>query len=58
MALENRYQLISKDAPLQIEETAHNEEALNFDILEKRIDYLTSEYQQNIIKAVKAFYEK
>jgi 3-dehydroquinate dehydratase len=31
---------------------------LNFEILEKRIDYLTKEYQQNILKAVRAFYEK
>ena len=30
----------------------------NFDILEKRIELLTLEYQKNIINAVKAFYEK
>jgi len=34
------------------------DEPLNFDILQKRIEFLTQEYQQNIIKAVKAFYEK
>jgi len=34
------------------------EEPLNFDILEKRIEFLTTEYQKNILKAVKAFYEK
>lgn len=33
-------------------------EAMDFAILEKRISFLTSEYQANIIKAVKAFYEK
>ncbi|MFT5662232.1 MAG: hypothetical protein ACI9TV_002882 [Sulfurimonas sp.] len=52
LALENREQSTSKDTPLEIEEP------LNFDILENRIDFLTKEYQQNIIKAVKAFYEK
>ena len=57
LALENRYQSIPKNKPTFIEEGT-NEEPLNFEILEKRIDFLTSEYQQNIIKAVKAFYEK
>ncbi len=33
-------------------------ESLDFSILEKRIEYLTQEYQSNIIRAVKAFYEK
>jgi len=31
---------------------------MDFDILEKRIESLTQEYQSNIIQAVKAFYEK
>ena len=52
LALENRYHSMSKP------ETVKPLEPLNFDILEKRIDYLTKEYQQNILKAVKAFYEK
>jgi len=34
------------------------EEAVDFSILEKRIEYLTKEYQENILRAVKAFYEK
>ncbi|WP_297434324.1 hypothetical protein [Sulfurimonas sp.] len=34
------------------------QEALDFSILEKRIEYLTKEYQENILRAVKAFYEK
>ena len=57
LALENKYQSLSKSRPQMIEE-AFDEEPLNFDILEKRIEYLTKEYQQNILKAVKAFYEK
>ena len=35
-----------------------SQDPLNFDVLEKRIQYLTTEYQQNILKAVRAFYEK
>ena len=58
LALENRYQTTTKDKPQEQIESVGNEEPLNFDILEKRIDFLTKEYQQNIIKAVKAFYEK
>lgn len=56
LALENRYQSIVKVTSSN--EGTLSEEPLNFDILEKRIDYLTKEYQQNILKAVKAFYEK
>lgn len=49
-ALENRYKTINKQ---EISSTP-----LDFDILEKRIDSLTQEYKQNILKAVRAFYEK
>ena len=59
LALENRYQTLVKMKPINVEpEENLNEEPLNFEILENRIEYLTREYQQNIIKAVKAFYEK
>ncbi|HZF71082.1 hypothetical protein [Sulfuricurvum sp.] len=34
------------------------EEAVSFEILERHIDKLTREYQANIIKAIRAFYEK
>ena len=34
------------------------QEPLDFVILEKRIESLTQEYQKNILRAVKAFYEK
>lgn len=34
------------------------EDKINFDILERHIEKLTQEYQNNILKAVKAFYEK
>ncbi len=50
-ALEKKYktlqQTVEKDA-----------DSLSFEVLEKRIAYLTQEYQDNILKAVKAFYEK
>jgi len=32
--------------------------SMSFEILENRIEMLTKEYQQNILNAVKAFYEK
>ena len=57
LALENRYKSIKiVDEPNLIEEIV--EDPLNFDILEKRIESLTKEYQSNILKAVRAFYEK
>ncbi len=34
------------------------EEPLNFEILQNRIESLTRDYQENILNAVKAFYEK
>jgi len=57
LAIENRYEKLTRNKIVEpIVEV--NEEPLNFDILEKRIDYLTKEYQENILRAVKAFYEK
>jgi len=52
LALENRYKSISKDIVQESSSTP------NFDILEKRIDLLTKDYQANILKAVRAFYEE
>ena len=58
LALENRYKTMIVENLVQPEVESQQEEPLNFDILEKRIDYLTKEYQQNILKAIRAFYEK
>lgn len=59
LALENRYkELKVDDIVLDNQEEDDIDEPLNFEILEKRIEFLTKEYQQNILKAVKAFYEK
>jgi hypothetical protein len=55
LALENRYKTLKTEA---VEDDEISHDPLNFDILEKRIQYLTTEYQQNILKAVRAFYEK
>ncbi len=35
-----------------------SEEGVSFEILERHIDKLTREYQSNILKAIRAFYEK
>lgn len=50
-----------KAAP-EIEEnetvSALSEEKVSFEILERHIEKLTREYQTNILKAIRAFYEK
>lgn len=63
LALENRYKNMNKGSlyssyKAQIEDELMEDEQLDFDILEKRIESLTKEYQANILKAVRAFYEK
>lgn len=61
LALEKRYKSMKKN----ISEVEHvekdiydNDTPLGFDILQKRIEFLTNEYQENILKAVKAFYNE
>ncbi len=57
LALEKHYAILNpQDESVVIETTQDN--AMDFSILEKRIEFLTQEYQSNIIRAVKAFYEK
>jgi len=51
LALESKYK---KEHPLVQEEN----KSLDFEILEKRIEQLTQEYKENILRTVKAFYEK
>lgn len=57
LALEKKYESLQQSEERSTSKVG-NSEALNFEMLEKRIDYLTKEYQQNIINTVKAFYEK
>lgn len=42
----------------QKEEFEHSVSELDFKFLEDRIDKLTKEYQENLIKTIRAFYEK
>ena len=61
LALEKKYNELYPQSVTNISNAAVSvsaEEALDFKILEKRIEYLTKEYQENILRAVKAFYEK
>jgi len=61
LALEKKYNELYPQSVTNISNAAASvsaEEALDFKILEKRIEYLTKEYQENILRAVKAFYEK
>ncbi|WP_294962713.1 hypothetical protein [Sulfurimonas sp.] len=56
LALEDRYSNISSQLKSQTDSLS--EDGADFSILEKRIDILTQEYKENILKAVRAFYEK
>lgn len=58
MALEEKYASMHKIEDEIVVDENPSEEKISFDILERRIEFLTQEYQQNIIKAVKAFYEE
>jgi len=58
LALENRYEELKEDEPEEALEEIVDNEPMDFEILEKRIEFLTKEYQENILRAVKAFYEK
>jgi len=60
LALEERYEELHGSVKRDevIEREYEEEESMDFSILEKRIEYLTQEYQANILRAVKAFYEK
>ncbi|MEN8304204.1 MAG: hypothetical protein ABFQ64_09045 [Campylobacterota bacterium] len=58
IALEKRYEELKEDEPVEASEEIVESESMDFEILEKRIEFLTKEYQDNILRAVKAFYEK
>ncbi len=53
LALQNRYKEIARDE--QEVDVTQNSNA-NFEILQKRIEMITQEYQQKILEAIKAFY--
>jgi len=65
LALEKRYSELYDDAESSKDKNlkksvqkAETKSEMDFSILEKRIEFLTKEYQDNILRAVKAFYEK
>lgn len=61
LALEAKYAELNVEmtkAKHTPETTQSDNEPMDFEILEKRIAFLTNEYQENILRAVKAFYEK
>ena len=62
LALENKYTELYPQKELKEKEKAvaleDEKNSLDFDILENRIEQLTQEYKENILRAVKAFYEK
>ena len=58
LALENRYKTEIGSQKQERVVLEPKEQPLNFDILEKRIEFLTKEYQENILQAIRAFYEK
>ncbi|HIM76138.1 MAG TPA: hypothetical protein EYM48_08240 [Campylobacterales bacterium] len=59
LALEKHYAILNPQSDSDSEDSLQRQDpAMDFDILEKRIESLTQEYQSNIIQAVKAFYEK
>ena len=55
MALESRCTKTIKPEQKQEEQEKNS---MDFEILQKRIELLTKEYQDNILRTVKAFYEK
>ncbi len=63
LALEKRYKNMNKGnlystIKQHVEDEFMDDEEPDFDILQKRIELLTKEYQENILRAVRAFYEK
>lgn len=63
LALEKKYKSMNKGSLYStikenIEDESVDNEELGFDILQKRIESLTKDYQENILRVVRAFYEK
>lgn len=63
LALEKKYEMLHVANMQQPQTEKHDvdfeaEKELDFSILERRIEFLTNEYKENVLRAVKAFYEK
>lgn len=58
-ALNQKFDSLKHTPPSQAEsDLPATEEGVSFEILERHIDKLTRDYQANILKAIRAFYEK
>ncbi len=58
-ALAQKFDSLKQTPAATKEESApKSEEGVSFEILERHIEKLTREYQDNILKAIRAFYEK
>jgi len=58
-ALGRKFDSLQKVPIRHREESAPtSEDGVSFEILERHIEKLTREYQENILKAIRAFYEK
>ena len=61
LALEKKYNQLyprTVDSAEVKTQAKESETTMDFQILQDRIEFLTKEYQENILRAVKAFYEK
>lgn len=58
LALEKKYNELYPESSKHEHEEEETSQSMDFEILQKRIELLTQEYQENILRAVKAFYEK
>ncbi|MEJ2414395.1 MAG: hypothetical protein P8Y22_03895, partial [Sulfurimonas sp.] len=58
LALEKKYDALKpkqeKESVKKVDE--FEEDGLDFSVLEKRIEFLTNEYKENVLRAIKAFY--
>lgn len=58
-ALTQKFESLKQTPAAAKEESApKSEEGVSFEILERHIEKLTLDYQENILKAIRAFYEK
>ncbi len=59
LALEKRYKILNpQEWIISQQERSETQGSMDFSILENRIESLTQEYQENILRTVRAFYEK
>lgn len=58
LALEKRYKHTRLVSDVKEQLFEPSTDPMDFDILQKRIESLTQEYQENILNTIRAFYEK